>query len=177
MMGQIKNKWRNGFYSQSIWEFQINDWDYQLSNSDYNIKYFLNKSCRKDTLHYIYDTDYFYNLLNKQNIINLKDFIYKRDKTLYYNITSWTMFQEWVDTLINYKYDIAKNSFDYNSLYLQYLKDNPKELINVKVQFVENLEDIKQLSNVWYIVYTNVNKMFQELIKEHLIAWLYDELN
>lgn len=58
------------------------------------------------------------------------------------------MFQEWIDSFINYKYDIAKNSFNYNSLYLQYFKENPKEIINVNVQFVENLEDVKQSSNV-----------------------------
>lgn len=171
-MGIIKNKWKHGFYIQSLKEFMINDWDFVLSNSDYNIKYFLNKECRKDDLHYIYNTTFFINLLSNKNIKNLKDFIYRENKELYYNITSWTMFQEWINAYIYKTYDICYQSFKYNKEYLSYIKENQTELEDINIHIVDNVKKIKNPDQNWYIVSNEKNSLLQELIKERLIIKL-----
>lgn len=170
-MGNIKNKWKYGFYIQSRIEFHINDWNPQLSASDYNVKYFLNKSCKKDKLHYIYNTSYIKRLLKNQNINNLKDFIYKHDKVLYYNVTSWTMFLEWIEAYIEEKYDVAKQSFRYNPDGIIFLKNNWSHWKKLNICFIEDITQNNIPTLNWYIVYNNQNKIFKEFIKENLIGY------
>lgn len=69
----------------------------------YDLKYFLKNRN-------LYNIEYLYKIFSK-NYSNLKDHVYKKDKTLFYDIVSWTLLEEWINIYVKNQYPNYLNSF------------------------------------------------------------------
>ena len=93
----------------------------------YDLKYFL---LNRDN----YSIEYLYKLLSNK-YKNLEDYVYKANKQLYYDIVSWTLFQEWINIYINNIYPKYINKFSQyykiirtKKLYKQYISNKHTSL-------------------------------------------------
>lgn len=69
----------------------------------YDLKYFLKNRNS-------YNVGYLYKIFSN-NCSNLKDYVYKKDKNLFYDIVSWTLLEEWITIYVKNKYPNYLNSF------------------------------------------------------------------